>query len=244
MTTGTDMKKILVWTIRIIAIIGLVASLCALAVYIIGDVRDNASHKDTQKLKSVLDEYNALYAENEDTIGWLKIDGTDIDHVVMFVENDNEKYLHRDFYGNDSYRGCLFVDGRCDVQTSDNVIIYGHHMKDGSMFGALVDYRDREFYESHRYIQFDTIYEKQRYEVVAAIETALLPEGAEGFRYYEYTDENDAQSFNEYVQFIEQNKLYDTGVELHPGDKLITLSTCAYHTDDGRFIVVAKKLAE
>lgn len=243
------MKKFLIWIIRIIAIAALVISLGILSIYLIGDMRDNAAHKDTQGLKNdsadipeVLDEYDALYAENSDTIGWLKIDGTSIDHVVMHVENDNEKYLHTDFYGKSSYRGCLFVDGHCDVLSSDNIIIYGHHMKDGSMFGALIDYRSKEFYESHKYISFDTIYEKQRYEVVAAVETALVPDGIDGFRYYEYTGENDTEAFNEYRLFIEENKLYDTGVSLQPGDKLITLSTCAYHTDDGRFIVVARRV--
>ena len=139
--------------IRIIAFMALIVSLCILAVYIIGDIRDAQSDRDINDLKNsevklpdVLDEYAGLYAENSDTIGWLKIDGTEIDNVVMFAPDEIDKYLHRDFYGNDSYRGCLFVDEFCDVLNSDNLIIYGHNMKDGSMFGTLDKYAGKSFY--------------------------------------------------------------------------------------------------
>lgn len=164
------MKISLQKVIRIVSLIVFIACTAVLSVYIIGDIRDSESNKNVDKLKDaevtvpdVLDEYAGLYAENSDTIGWLKIDGTELDNVVMFSRHDNEKYLHTDFYGNSSYRGCLFVDGWCDVLTSDNIIVCGHHMKDGSMFGVIVDYQSDEFYKQHKYISFDTIYEKQTY---------------------------------------------------------------------------------
>lgn len=234
--------------VRIVSLVVFIACAALLAYYFIGDLRDDAASKDIDKLKDsevtvpdVLDEYAGLYAENPDTIGWLKIEGTELDNVVMYVRHDNEKYMHTDFYGKSSFRGCLFVDGWCNVLTSDNIIVYGHHMKDGSMFGAIVDYRGKEFYEQHKYIRFDTIYEKQTYEVVAAIQTELLSEGEDGFRYYEYTG-SDEKLFNEYIKFIDENKLYDTDAKLSAGDKILTLSTCDYQADDGRFIVVAKKI--
>ena len=115
-------------------------------------------------------------------------------------------------------------------------------MKDGSMFGSLMNYADEGFYEKHKYISFDTIYEKQTYEVVAAIKTAIPAAGEECFRYYEYTGSDDVKMFNEYVEFIEENRLYPTDAKLHEGDSILTLSTCAYHADDGRFIVVARKI--
>ena len=236
--------------IRIIAFLALIVSLCILAVYIIGDVRDAQSDRDINDLKNsevklpdVLDEYAGLYAENSDTIGWLKIDGTEIDNVVMFAPDEIDKYLHRDFYGNDSYRGCLFVDEFCDVLHSDNLIIYSHNMKDGSMFGTLDSYADESFYAEHKIIRFDTIYEKHSYEVVAAISTSIPAKDEDVFRYYEYTSSNDEETFLDYADFIEKNKLYDTGVEINPGDKLLTLSTCAYHTTDGRFVVVARQIS-
>ena len=236
--------------IRIIAFMALIVSLCILAVYIIGDIRDAQSDRDINDLKNsdvklpdVLDEYAGLYAENSDTIGWLKIDGTEIDYVVMQAPDEINKYLRNDFYGKSSTRGCLFVDEYCDIFKSDNIIVYGHNMKDGTMFGTLDRYANESFYSEHKLIQFDTIYEKHTYEVVAAIKTEIPAKDKKVFRYYEYTSSNDEETFLEYADFIEKNKLYDTGVVINPGDKLLTLSTCAYHTTDGRFIVVAKQIS-
>lgn len=241
-----DTRKI----VRVISLIVLIASLCVLAVYVIGDLRDAKTEDDIKGLKGndvkvpeVLDEYAGLYAENSDTIGWLKIDGMTIDYVVMQAPDEINKYLRHDFYGKDSTRGCLFVDEYCDIFNSDNIIIYGHNMKDGSMFGTLDSYADESFYAEHKIIQFDTIYEKHSYEVVAAISTSIPAKDEDVFRYYEYTSSNDEETFLDYADFIEKNKLYDTGVEINPGDKLLTLSTCAYHTTDGRFVVVARQIS-
>ena len=241
-----DTRKI----VRVISLIVLIASLCVLAVYIIGDLRDAKTEDDIKGLKGndvkvpeVLDEYAGLYAENSDTIGWLKIDGMTIDYVVMQAPDEINKYLRHDFYGKDSPRGCLFVDEYCDIFNSDNIIIYGHNMKDGSMFGTLDSYADESFYAEHKIIRFDTIYEKHSYEVVAAISTSIPAKDEDVFRYYEYTSSNDEETFLDYADFIEKNKLYDTGVEINPGDKLLTLSTCAYHTTDGRFVVVARQIS-
>lgn len=241
------MRKI----IRLIALIALIVSAGVLIFYAVDDLRSkNTGNKlkdlkgaqATSALPDILPEYKALYAENPDTIGWLRIDGTGIDNVVMYAPDEIDKYLHTDFYGKYSYRGCLFVDEYCDILSSDNLIIYGHNMKDYSMFGSLMYYVSEDFYRQHKLISFDTIYEKQTYEIVAAIKTELVPEGSDGFKYYEYTGSGDEASFGEYVKFIEENKLYDTDAELSPGDKILTLSTCAYHSEDGRFIVVARKI--
>ncbi len=241
-----DTRKI----VRVISLIVLIVSLCVLAVYIIGDLRDAKTEDDIKGLKGndvkvpeVLDEYAGLYAENSDTIGWLKIDGMTIDYIVMQAPDEINKYLRHDFYGKDSTRGCLFVDEYCDIFNSDNIIIYGHNMKDGSMFGTLDSYADESFYAEHKIIRFDTIYEKHSYEVVAAISTSIPAKDEDVFRYYEYTSSNDEETFLDYADFIEKNKLYDTGVEINPGDKLLTLSTCAYHTTDGRFVVVARQIS-
>ena len=237
--------------IRLIALIALVVSVGILIFYAVDDMRSKNTDDKIKGLKDaeptftipdVLPEYEALYAENADTIGWLKVDGTGIDNVVMYAPDEIDKYLHKDFYGKYSYRGCLFVDEYCDMLSSDNLIIYGHNMKDYSMFGSLMYYVSEDFYRQHKLISFDTIYEKQTYEIVAAIKTELVPEGSDGFKYYEYTGSGDEDSFSEYVKFIEENKLYDTDAELSPGDKILTLSTCAYHSEDGRFIVVARKI--
>ena len=245
------MKHKIKIAIRIISAVVFLACIAGLLWYYIDDRNDRdvmvritallGTHVEAAD-DAVLEQYRALVAANAETIGWLKIDGTTINNVVMYAPDTPEKYLHANFYGEHSYRGTLYVAEACDVQTSDNVIIYGHHMKDGSMFGALVAYQDAAFWREHRYIRFDTIYAEQRYEVVAAFYTRILGENEAGFRYYDYTGANDTEQFAEYAAFIEQNQCYDTGVEITPGDKLLTLSTCAYQTTDGRFVVVAKKV--
>lgn len=237
-------------TVRIIALIVFILSVAALAYYLVEDYIDARHEAEINELRGmdvdvpdVLDEYAALYSENYDTMGWLKIDGTNIDYVVMYAPHIHEKYLRNDFYGEHSTRGCLYIDEDCDVFRSDNIIIYGHNMSDDSMFGTLDYYADEDFYKEHKTFSFDTIYEKQTYEVVAAIYTSIPDDSEECFRYYEYTGKNDTEMFNQYVEFIAENELYDTGVELKEDDDILTLSTCSYQTTDGRFIVVARKIS-
>ena len=189
----------------------------------------------------ILPRYRALYEKNPDLIGWLRIDGTNINNVVMFAPDTPGKYLHMDFYGKWSYRGTLYVAENCDVRTADNILIYGHHMKDGSMFGSLISYKDAAFRAAHPIVQFDTLYASHSYEVVAAIETEIPAEGSDAFRYYDCIG-TDAQQFAQYCAFIEENRCYDTGITIQPGDRLLTLSTCAYHTANGRFLVVARQI--
>ena len=235
--------------IRIVSLTVFLVCTAAIIVYLISSAKEKQTNEDVRDLKNngtkvaeVLDEYAGVYAENQDTIGWLKIDGTAIDYVVMYAPDEIEKYLRTDFYGNHATGGCLFVDEYCDIDTSDNLIIYGHNMHNGTMFADLLKYESEDFGLEHRTIHFDTIYEKHDYELVAAIYTDLDGDEETGFRYYEYVGANDEESFEKYCDFIEKNRLYDTGVTLRPGDRILTLSTCSYHSDDGRFILVARRL--
>ena len=235
--------------IRIVSLTVFLVCTAAIIVYLISSAKEKQTNEDVRDLKNngtkvaeVLDEYAGVYAENHDTIGWLKIDGTAIDYVVMYAPDEIEKYLRTDFYGNHATGGCLFVDEYCDIDTSDNLIIYGHNMHNGTMFADLLKYESEDFGLEHSTIHFDTIYEKHDYELVAAIYTDLDGDEETGFRYYEYVGANDEESFEKYCDFIEKNRLYDTGVTLRPGDRILTLSTCSYHSDDGRFILVARRL--
>lgn len=191
-----------------------------------------------------LRKYDELYNRNPDFFGWLKIEDTVIDYPVMYTPRESEYYLHRDFYGEYSESGMLFMDGDCPADGS-YALIYGHHMKNGSMFGSLPDYREREFYEAHKTIFFDTRYEQRDYEVVAAFYAKIYDEAEEAqhFCYYKYKDLSDRSDFDAYVTYVRQNAIYDTGVVPVWGDELITLSTCNYHTEDGRFVVVARRAA-
>lgn len=188
-----------------------------------------------------LAQMEALHAQNTDLVAWLTIDNV-LDLPVVY--RDNSYYLTHDFAKNKSTAGTIFLDENHPMtEKTQNLLLHGHNMKDGTMFGTLDRFANESFYSKHKLIQFDTIYEKHTYEVVAAIKTEIPPKGEKVFRYYEYTSSNDEETFLEYADFIEKNKLYDTGVEINPGDKLLTLSTCAYHTTDGRFVVVAKQVS-
>ena len=190
----------------------------------------------------ILDAFRDLLAKNPDTIGWLTIEGTTVDYAVVQAPYEKEKYLHRDFYGNESRWGTLFVAETCDVRTSDNIIIYGHHMRDGSMFGALAQYESEAFYREHPNVRFDTIYGAGEYEIVAVVRAdATL--GSSSFPYYSYTQANDPETHAKYADYLMRSRLYDTGREIEEGDRLLTLSTCNYHTANGRLIVVCRKTA-
>ncbi len=188
----------------------------------------------------MLEQYTELYEENNDLAGWLAIEGMVIDYPVMQCEDD-EYYLHHDFDGKDSKYGCLYVKNKADLAKGTNFIIYGHNMKDGSMFGDLDLYRDKEFYLKHREISFDTLYEERTYEIVAVFLSQVYNEEDNVFKYYKFYEAETQEEFDDFYENIKALSLYDTGVEAEFGDTFLTLSTCAYHVKDGRLAVVAKQ---
>lgn len=190
--------------------------------------------------KTPLPQYLWLYEENPDFYGWLQIEGTAIDYPVMYTPEEPEKYLYRSFSGNPSTGGTLFLDGNC-TPDGDNTIIYGHNMKDGSMFRDLLQYEREEFWEAHPVIRFDTLYEKGEYEVMAAFYDRVYYEEETCFKFYEFFKAEDEADYREAIRNYLGMSLYDTEIIARYGDKLLTLVTCAYQTENGRFVVVAKK---
>jgi len=184
-----------------------------------------------------------LYALNNDFVGWLSIEGTNIDYPVMHTPDDPEFYLRRNFYKESENAGTLFVDYRNSLNpASTNVIIYGHHMKNKTMFYELMNYQDKSFYEEHKMISFDTLYGRGKYEIVAVILSKAYSIEDEVFKYYDFIEASTEEEYNEFMQNIRQLQLYDTGVESRFGDQLITLSTCEYSQEDGRLAVIARKV--
>ncbi len=187
--------------------------------------------------------FAGIYEKNNDFVGWLKISDTEIDYPVMQTLDDEEYYLHRDFDKNYNGNGTLFIDTDANVNIpSDNLLIYGHNMKNGKMFHDILKYEDEEFYNSHKYIEFDTINGDGKYEVIAAFRTEIYDKNYTGFKYYTFFDASTSVEFDEYVNECKQRTPYTIDATAAYGDKLITLSTCAYHSDEGRFVVVAKKV--
>ncbi|MBD5504249.1 MAG: class B sortase [Lachnospiraceae bacterium] len=201
------------------------------------------SEDETIQLE-ILEEYQTLYSKNKKLIGWLKIDDTNIDYPVMQTAN-NEYYLDHNFNQEYDKNGSLFLDKDCDVvHRNTNLIIYGHHMKSGKMFGNLNRYSSEEYGKKHSQIQFDTIYEKGTYEVMYVFRSRIYNEDEVVFKYYQFFDAASEKEFDSNMQEMAALSLYDTGVTASYGDELLTLSTCDSSETDGRFVVVAKKVRE
>ena len=171
-----------------------------------------------------------------------KIDDTIIDYPVMQTVN-NEYYLNHNFNQEEDKNGCIFMDYQCDaVNGCDNIILYGHHMQSGKMFGTLNKYSNESYYEAHPRIKFDTIYNKGEYEVMYVFRSKVYSEEEVTFKYYQFINAGSAKEFDSYMNEMAALSLYDTGVTANYGDKLLTLSTCDYQENEGRFVVVAKRV--
>ena len=190
-----------------------------------------------------LPDYTPLLRLNPDLVGWLRVPDTKINYPVLQTPEDPDYYLHRDFEGKEAAAGALYVQADCDVtKPSDNVIIYGHNMKNGSMFGELEKYEDRAFWEAHPTFTFDTLERRQTFEIVTVFKTFVYSDSADSFKYYRFVEAEDEASFDAFLADSRERSLYDTGVEAHYGDQLLTLSTCEYSRENGRLVVLARRI--
>ena len=206
----------------------------------------NTTTEDIKKEKSEEESSNKYNLENiakinSDVIGWIKIENSNINYPVM---QNGDYYLHRNIYKNYSSHGTPYLAEYCNVQYSDNLIIYGHHMNDNSMFAQLDNYKKHSFYENHKYIKFYSYYNgktiEKTYEVAIAFKTVVYSD--KGFKYYNYTNFSDVQELNDFIEKCRKLEFYNTGIDINYGDKLITLSTCEYSQKNGRIVVVAKQI--
>lgn len=205
-----------------------------------GGQTDGNSESQEASEPAMLRKYTALYQENNDLVGWLSIEGTGIDYPVLQC-GDDEYYLHHDFYGEDSKYGCLYVREQADLDGGTNFIIYGHNMRDGAMFGDLDLYLNESFFLEHPTISFDTLYEERVYEIVAVFRSQVYRADDEVFKYYQFYEADTREEFEDFYRNIKALSIYETRVEAEFGDTFLTCSTCAYHVEDGRFVVVAKR---
>lgn len=244
----------------VIALMVFVGAVGAIANHYLQGMREESAFeelKEAPKAKGiwtdkgyVIAKYAGLYKKNKDIIGWVKVKDTKIDYPVMHTPDDGVKgefYLRKDFKKEYSLSGTPFLDQYSDIfKPTKNWLLYGHNMNNGSMFHDLLQYAEKDFYENHKKIRFDTIYKggQAQYEVVAAFYSQIYPKDQDIFKYYTYAGITTDEELNEYVTEVKKLSQYDTGVEVKSGDQLITLSTCSYHVDDklGRFAVVAKRI--
>ena len=186
------------------------------------------------------EKYAEVYAQNNDFVGWLCIEGTNINYPVMQTPEDPNYYLKRAFDHSYSDYGVPYVQENCVLGISDNIVIYGHNMSNGSMFADLCRYEKKSFWQEHPIIHFDTLSGYGEYEIVTVFKTVAYSQ--EGFKYYHFVDAESEADFDAFLAQCRELELYDTGVDAEYGDSLITLSTCEYSRKNGRMVIVAKKI--
>ena len=195
--------------------------------------------------KTILPELAELYQQNSDLVGWISIADTNINYPVMQSVYEPNFYLKHGFDKDYSDYGCPYVQEDCDVQKpSDNLVIYGHHMSNGSMFAHLEKFKSKDFGSEHKTITFNTLTDKQEYEIIAVFRTVVYTDSPDAFKYYRFVDAKDADEFDSFLSKCKELSFYDTGVTAKYGDKLITLSTCEYSRNNSRLVVVAKRITE
>ncbi len=194
--------------------------------------------------RAYLTKFASLWEMNEDIIGWLTIDGTQVNYPVVQTD-DNDYYLHKDFSKADNKHGIPFADCRVDISIpSTNIPIYSHNMKDGQMFGELINYQDLNYYKQHPVINFDSLYEEGKYKIVGMFIASTLPEHAPNFEYHNFIQASSDEELMNFANDVLARSLIITGVDIQPGDQLITLSTCTYDFKEARFAIVARRVRE
>ena len=197
---------------------------------------------DTSEITENVAKVRTLQNENSDVKGWIKIDDTIIDYPIL-QSSDNEYYLKHNYKKEEWKYGSIYLKNKCDISDiNSNLIIYGHNMKDEHMFNTLLKYEDKNFYDGHKTIKIATDSEENEYSIISVFKSRIFyQDETDVFRFYNYTNLEDEDEYNKYVQNCKKIQLYDTGETAKYGEQLITLITCEYSQENGRMVVVAKR---
>ena len=207
------------------------------------EVNITDEQESDQTIVAVDNPYRDSYLANGDMVGWLQIPGTNIDYPVMWTPSDENYYLYRAFDGSDNKNGSLILDTDSSLDPlTTNLIIHGHNMRSGEMFGNLTDYEDPDYYNDHKQIILYTEECRRNYEIVAVFRSQVYKKTDQVFKFYKFFQADTQEEFDDFYKNIKDLSLYDTGTTAQFGDHFITLSTCVYHVEQGRFVVVAKEV--
>lgn len=201
--------------------------------------KEFSEDEETPEKKEILKKIAELRREfsNDDIVGFLTIEGTEINYAVV-QSDDNEFYLNHDLYGSKSVSGSIFMDYENSAGLfDDNTIIYGHNMADGSMFHNLRYYADKKYFDSHPFVYLTTPYEETVWEVFAVYKTNV------DFNYIQTSFEDRAQ-FSSFIAQMTEKSIHDAGVRVEATDKILTLSTCSGQSGNNRFVLNAKLLTD
>ncbi|MBQ6991790.1 MAG: class B sortase [Clostridia bacterium] len=208
---------------------------------ILNNIEIDVSQVTEEKSERIL-QLEELQKENDEIIAWLEIEGTSINYPVCQTTN-NDYYLSHNYKKEKSTYGSLFLDKDFDLTNgSSNYLIYGHRSTKGLMFEDLMKYAKEDFYKDHPTIKFTTLQEDATYEIIAVFYSRVYYKNEKNvFRYYYFVNAENEEQYNNFVNNAKKVSIYDTGVTATYGEQLLTLSTCEYSQEDGRFAIVAKK---
>lgn len=200
------------------------------------------NNEDTPKVTERMLQVQELQKENQDIVGWIEIPDTNINYPVL-QGTDNEYYINHNYKHEKTSKGSIFLNKDYNWETpSCNLLIYGHNMKNGEMFQDLLNYSSKTYYQEHPIIRFTTANEDAEYEIMSAFKSRVYYKSEENvFRYYNFLDAETEEEYNNFVTNAKTSSLYDTGISAQYKDPLITLITCSYHVQDGRFVVIGRK---
>ena len=194
---------------------------------------DDICEDSQMKLNNI--DMQKLYEKNNDIIAWIRIENTNIDYPIMQTKNNPNYYLRRNFYKQYSYMGTPYLAENCDINTSNNLIVYGHHILGTKMFGELEKYRKKDFYNNHKTIKLFTLEENREYEIISVFTTIVDT----GFKYYDFINTNNEKEFDTFVSKCRELSFYNTENNIISSNKLLTLSTCDYSSKNARLVIVA-----
>lgn len=202
------------------------------------NIAPNAEESDKQ-----IEKIKELMQTNSDIKGWIQIEDTKVNYPILQSDN-NEYYLNHNYKKEKSKYGSIYLKSGIDIDDNNsNLILYGHNMKDGEMFKTLLDYADKNYYNEHKQVTIITQNEKRKYQIIAAFKSRIFYKDEKNvFRYYNYTTFKNENMYNEYISNINKIKLYDTEITATYGEQLLTMITCEYSIENGRMIVVAKRI--
>lgn len=209
---------------------------------VLNDIKINETQITEEKTERIL-KLEELKKENADIIGWLEIPNTKINFPVL-QGTDNEYYMKHTYKKEYSGDGSIFLDKDYNWNLpSSNLLIYGHNNKNGNMFQGLLEFKEESYYKEHPTIRFTTIKEDSEYEIISVFLSRVYYKSEKNvFRYYYFINAENEEEYNNYVEESKKASLYDTGKTASYGEQLLTLSTCEYSQEDGRFVIVAKKI--
>jgi len=254
----TSKKKGKLLIIILLSVI-LIASIAYMVFYFVNQSKNENSYDDLyEKIEENTVSENAegnvgqeyvdtvidLRKENEDVKGWIKIDDTNINYPLLQSADNNDYYLNHNYKKEKTSYGSIYLNYKSDIKNpNSNLIIYGHDMKDGQMFKDLLKYTNKEFYDNHSIVKIATDESYAEYQIIFAFKSRVFYQDEKNvFRYYQYYDFENEEKYNEYLDNCRKIQLYDTGVTANYGDQLITMITCEYSQENGRMVVVAKKI--